>query len=232
MKHEPAIKFAVAIVHTTGDESIENYAALLEEAWRLGDAKRDDAVLLVLAMKDRRMRIEVGYGLEGAIPDVVAARVINTILVPSFRTRAYADGIERAFDVLSAAAENDATGIALTPSATPERRLPRTARDEDFLSKENLPVVVGLGLFWVLFLWFIGRSFAAAIDDCRVGGFFRWSRPRRRREWWEPRPLERLLDALSSSGDRSESNCNSSDSSSTYTGGGGRSGGGGASGSW
>ena len=105
MKHEPAIKFAVAIVHTTHDESIENYPALPKEAWRLRDTKRDDTVLLVLAMKDRRMRIEVAYGLEGAIPDLVAARVINTILVPSSRSRAQADDTERAFDVLGAAAD-------------------------------------------------------------------------------------------------------------------------------
>lgn len=98
---------AVLIVPTTAPEAIEEYAIRVAESWKLGRGREaaqrdtgqraapsiDDGVLLVVAKNDRRMRIEVGYGLEGAIPDVLARRVIDERIAPRFRAGDWAGGI-------------------------------------------------------------------------------------------------------------------------------------------
>ena len=90
----------VLVVPSTGAEPIEGYAVRAFEQWRLGREGVDDAVLLVVAKDDRKVRIEVGYGLEGAIPDVTAGRVVQEYLVPKFRAGDYAGGIVDATAVL------------------------------------------------------------------------------------------------------------------------------------
>ncbi|MGE4369292.1 MAG: YgcG family protein [Burkholderiaceae bacterium] len=86
-------QMAVLIVPTTGEDTIESYARRVFDQWRIGRANIDDGVLLVVAKDDRRLRIEVGYGLEGAIPDILAGRVIREQITPHFRNDDYAGGI-------------------------------------------------------------------------------------------------------------------------------------------
>ena len=83
----------VLVVASTAPETIEQYAVRAFESFRLGRKGVDDGVLLVVAKDDRKVRIEVGYGLEGAIPDITAGRVIQEYLVPKFRQSDYAGGI-------------------------------------------------------------------------------------------------------------------------------------------
>lgn len=78
-------QMAVLTVDTTGDDSIEQYATRVFDAWKLGDKQRDDGLLLVMAKTDRTVRIEVGYGLEGDFTDVQAAQVINDSIIPRFK---------------------------------------------------------------------------------------------------------------------------------------------------
>lgn len=75
----------VLVVDHAGDEGIEAYAQRVFEQWRLGRDGIDDGVLLLVAVQDRRVRIQTGYGLEGAIPDAYAARIIDKAIVPRFR---------------------------------------------------------------------------------------------------------------------------------------------------
>ena len=83
----------VLMVASTQPETIEQYAVRAFEAFKLGRKGIDDGLLLVIAKDDRKVRIEVGYGLEGAIPDITAGRVIQEYLVPKFRQGDYAGGI-------------------------------------------------------------------------------------------------------------------------------------------
>ncbi|MGV8944577.1 TPM domain-containing protein [Thermomonas sp.] len=83
----------VLMVPTTAPEAIEPYAVRAFEQFKLGRKGVDDGVLLVVAKDDRKVRIEVGYGLEGAIPDIAAGRVIQEYLAPKFRQGDYAGGI-------------------------------------------------------------------------------------------------------------------------------------------
>ncbi|MBB4866207.1 uncharacterized protein HNP46_005112 [Pseudomonas nitritireducens] len=93
-------QIAILMLPTTGQDSIEQFATRVFEQWRLGRQGIDDGVLVLIAKDDRRMRIEVGYGLEGAIPDVVASRIIREEMVPAFRAGDFAGGIERTVDRL------------------------------------------------------------------------------------------------------------------------------------
>ncbi len=83
----------VLIVASTRPESIEQYTQRVFDQWKLGRKGVDDAVLLVVAKDDRRVRIQPGYGLEGAIPDITAGRIIQEYLAPKFREGDYGGGL-------------------------------------------------------------------------------------------------------------------------------------------
>src|SRR6202158_3413008 len=89
---------AVLIVPTTAPETIEQYAIRAAEAWKIGRKKIDDGALLVVAKNDRKLRIEVGYGLEGALTDVTARRIIDEIITPKFKSGDFAGGISAGVD--------------------------------------------------------------------------------------------------------------------------------------
>ena len=86
-------QIAVLIVPTTAPETIEQYSLRVAEAWKIGRKKIDDGALLVVAKDDRKLRIEVGYGLEGALNDVTAKRIIDEVITPRFRNGDFAGGI-------------------------------------------------------------------------------------------------------------------------------------------
>jgi len=86
-------QIAVLIVPTTQPETIEQYSIRVAEAWKIGRKKIDDGALLVIAKDDHKLRIEVGYGLEGALNDVTAKRIIDEVITPKFRSGDFAGGI-------------------------------------------------------------------------------------------------------------------------------------------
>jgi uncharacterized protein len=91
-------QIAVLIVPTTAPETIEQYSIRVAEAWRIGRKKIDDGAILVVAKNDRKLRIEVGYGLEGALTDVTSKRIIDEIITPKFRNGDFAGGISAGVD--------------------------------------------------------------------------------------------------------------------------------------
>lgn len=86
-------QIAVLLVPTTQPETIEQYAIRVVDQWKLGRKKVDDGVLLLIAKSDRKLRIEVGYGLEGALPDVIAKRIIAEDITPHFKQDDFYGGI-------------------------------------------------------------------------------------------------------------------------------------------
>ena len=89
---------ALLIVPTTQPEVIEQYALRVVEAWKLGRAKVDDGALLIVAKDDRTLRIEVGYGLEGALPDAIAKRIIEETILPLFKQGDFYGGLSAGLD--------------------------------------------------------------------------------------------------------------------------------------
>jgi uncharacterized protein len=87
-------QLAVLIIPTTQPEVIEQYALRVAEQWKLGRQKVDDGVILVVAKDDRTLRIEVGYGLEGALSDIVSKRIISDTIVPLFKQGDFYGGLQ------------------------------------------------------------------------------------------------------------------------------------------
>jgi uncharacterized protein len=94
-------QIAVLIVSTTEPETIEQYSIRVAESWKIGRRGVEDGVIIVVAKNDRRVRIEVGYGLEGAIPDAVAKRIIAEQILPNFKSGNYFEGIRSGVRALS-----------------------------------------------------------------------------------------------------------------------------------
>ena len=86
-------QIVVLIVETTAPETIEQYAIRAAESWKIGRKGTDDGVLMLIAVKDRAVRLEVGYGFEGAISDIVSKRIIEEIIVPQFKAGDFNRGI-------------------------------------------------------------------------------------------------------------------------------------------
>jgi len=93
-------QLAILTINSTKPETIEQYSIRVVDQWKIGREDADDGVLLIIAKNDRKVRIEVGYGLEGAIPDAYAKRIINNIIVPHFRDGDYYLGIEEAVETI------------------------------------------------------------------------------------------------------------------------------------
>lgn len=114
LEKDKGAQLAVLIVSTTHPEPIESYALRVAEAWRLGRKGVDDGVLFVVARDDRRMRVEVGYGLEGAVPDAIAKRIIAEVVAPRFKAGDFPGGIEAGVAALIARINGEAL-----PAPTP-----------------------------------------------------------------------------------------------------------------
>ena len=89
-------QIALLIIPTLEDEPIEDYSLRVAETWKLGQAKNDNGALLLIAVNDRKVRIEVGEGLEGVLPDAVCNQIIRNEIAPHFRQNDYEGGIRAA----------------------------------------------------------------------------------------------------------------------------------------
>jgi len=100
-------QIAVVLISTLDGYPIEEYANKLFREWGIGNAKTNNGVLLIAAIDDRKIRIEVGYGLEGAIPDIVASSIIRNEIGPNFKEGNFYRGIDKATDALAKAAAGE-----------------------------------------------------------------------------------------------------------------------------
>ena len=104
------------VVSTLDGEAIEDFSMRVAEAWKLGTKGRDDGVLVVVAVKDRKVRIEVGGGLEGGLTDAQSGRIIRTSIVPAFREGRYGEGLYAAGQQILGALGSLPEGSAQAPS--------------------------------------------------------------------------------------------------------------------
>jgi uncharacterized protein len=155
-------QLVVLMIPSTGEQDLESYSLAVAETNKIGRKGTDDGVLLLIAKNDRRVRIEVGYGLEGAIPDAATARITREYIAPKFRSNDYFGGI------------SDAVG-ALTQLINGEA-LPPPVRGSPESEHRGIGLQDGLmiGLFAALFLrGMLGRAGAwvrAPLGAIIIGG--------------------------------------------------------------
>lgn len=137
LEQRKGAQISVLIVPTTGGDTIEHYARRVFDQWALGRKKIDDGILFVVAKNDRHLRIEVGYGLEGAVPDILAGRIIREQVTPLFQQGDFNAGISAGVDNLIGLIN----GEALPP--------PRKAAGGD---SEGAPAQMLLPLAFMVFL--------------------------------------------------------------------------------
>ncbi|WP_147613217.1 TPM domain-containing protein [Treponema pectinovorum] len=108
---QTGVQIAVLTVQSLGEDedsvSIEEYASLVFEKWRLGQANKDNGILLVVSLQDRAVRIEVGYGLEGVLTDTKCGLIIRNFIIPHFKEGDYSGGILEGIKILAGYATDD-----------------------------------------------------------------------------------------------------------------------------
>lgn len=112
-------QIAVCIIPTTSPLTIEDYGIKLAEKWKIGRAKVDDGIIIIIAKNDRKMRIEVGYGLEHAVTDLRAGRIIDQIMAPEFRKGDFYKGIDKSLDsIITFINGGDIPALSSAPAVT------------------------------------------------------------------------------------------------------------------
>jgi uncharacterized protein len=109
-------QIAVLTIPTLGGESVEEFAVRVFEAWKLGQKGKDNGVLVVVAPQDRKMRIEVGYGLEGTLTDAAASRIVRNAMTPAFKNGDFDRGIEDGVAAIVAQLEGQTSTAGTTAS--------------------------------------------------------------------------------------------------------------------
>jgi len=174
-------QLVVLMIDSTGEQDIEGYSLAVAEKNKVGRKGTDDGVLLLVAKADRRVRIEVGYGLEGAIPDAATARIIREYIGPKFRTGDYFGGIHDAVGALTQLIDGE-------PLPPPVQGAPREHRGlglqhtlligvfiafflRNLFGRANLFVRTPLGAgITGLVLWLLAASLGAAAVGALIGG--------------------------------------------------------------
>ena len=146
LEKDTGAQVAILILPSLEGEVLEDFALKVAETWQLGRKDIDDGVLILVAEAERKIRIEVGYGLEGAIPDVTAKRIIDGLMTPRFREGDFSGGISAAVDALDKLIRGEAVDLPEPGSGTQD--VPLAAQ---IMGMGIFTIVVGLFSFIALF---------------------------------------------------------------------------------
>jgi uncharacterized protein len=160
-EQEKGSQIAILIVPTTQPEDIPQFANRVAMQWQLGRKKEQDGVLILVAKNDRRMRVEVDSGLQGAIPDVIAKRIISEIIAPHFRRGDYLGGLDQATSQIMALISGES--------------LPKPVAKKQTASVESLLPVLLIGGFVLggILRSIFGAFFGGALNGGAIG-FLAW----------------------------------------------------------
>ena len=155
-------QIAVLLLSTTQPEAIEQFGIRLAEAWKVGRAGVDDGAIFIVAKNDRALRIEVGYGLEGALNDATAKRIVSEIMVPRLRQSDYFSALQAGVDAAIGVIEGEPL-----PAAASGGRVPADG-DAFFGLSENLffAGLLGIVISGAVLRFFLGNLLGSGI----VGG--------------------------------------------------------------
>lgn len=136
----------VVIIDSTNNIPIEDYSNKLFREWGIGEQSKDNGLLILLALNDKKWRVEVGRGLEGAIPDALSNRIMESIAKPSFINGNYGEGLINSYSTFS---DSIATEYGVTLDKSLHITLPN---DVSYNEGSSLSTYIGIGVFVLLFL--------------------------------------------------------------------------------
>jgi uncharacterized protein len=207
LEDKSGIQLVVATVKSLEGGDIETYANQLFRTWKLGEAKNNNGVLLLVAPNERKVRIEVGYGLEGTLTDALSSVIISNAITPRFKSGDFGGGITRGVEDIITVLTTDASEWAKRPSLR---------ASQDNVLDPYIPIAI-----FVIFLFVMIYLNSSALKAQRGG--------------WVRRGGQTIFIPPSSGswgGGSSGSSWGGGGGGSSWSGGGGSSGGGGASGGW
>jgi len=138
-------QLVVVTVNSLQDQEIEDYGYQLGRAWGIGQKENDNGALLIVAPNERKVRVEVGYGLEPILTDAFSSQVIRNDILPSFRNGDYQAGVIKGVDALIAQ-------LSLDPAEAQTRAQAAAAEQADTKGDSIIPLVIIAGLFLFIFL--------------------------------------------------------------------------------
>lgn len=156
---EKGSQIALLIVPTTQPEDIAQFGIRVADAWKIGRKKIDDGVILIVAKEDRKLRLEVGYGLEGVIPDAIAKRVISETISPRFKSGDFYGGIDAGMTQVIKLIQGEP--LPAPPSATRQK--------DSFSGDAFLPLLIGGVVVGFLLSSFMGRPLAGGVAAAGTG---------------------------------------------------------------
>jgi len=177
LEQENGAQIAVLTIPSLEGQPLEDYSMRVVEAWKLGREDRDNGVLILIARDDRKIRIEVGYGLEGVLPDALCGRIIDNAMKPAFREGDFSGGSQRAVEMISGLVRGDPEASAALPetSANAPEAAPLLVMAVIFLTVMGAFAYSALftkgGGAWFLYLFMVPFFFAfpGAVFGARVG---------------------------------------------------------------
>jgi uncharacterized protein len=169
LESKSGIQLVVATVTSLGGQEIEPYANQLFRTWKLGEKSKNNGVLLLVAPNERRVRIEVGYGLEGTLTDALSQVIITNAIAPRFKAGDYAGGITRGVDDIITVLTTDASEWQQRPSLRLDRA-PAPAHSNWF-AIVGIVIVIGLMIVSPGFRWFILGMLMSGRSSGGGGGF-------------------------------------------------------------
>ena len=160
-ERQKGAQIAILIVPTVSPETVEQFAVRVFEAWKLGRKGVDDGALLLIAKNDRKLRIEVGYGLEGALNDATAKRIISETITPRFKQGDYFGGMESGLDAMIK---------VIGGEPLPEPKSATATGDDGF----DIEAMIPIGFFAIFVVFnilrsIVGRLLAAGIVGVAAG---------------------------------------------------------------
>lgn len=153
LEAKSGIQLVVATVTSLEGQEIEPYANELFRAWKLGEKTRNDGVLLLVAPNERRVRIEVGYGLEGTLTDALSKVIITNAITPRFKAGDFGGGIARGVDDIITVLTTDSSEWQQRPSLRLDS--PSTPQIPTWVFVAGLMIVVALSIVSPGFRWFL-----------------------------------------------------------------------------
>ena len=229
LEEKSGIQLVVATVPSLGGDEIEPYANALFRAWGLGEKDKNNGVLLLIAPNQHKVRIEVGYGLEGTLTDALSKIIISNAMAPRFKAGDFGGGVERGVDDVI---------TVLTTDASEWQKRPDLRLDHRDSATDSLTPWIAFALFVIIVMLLMRAPRVGARGGAATGGDPRWGKgaigqtaPGQRDYFWS-NLLSFILGMLANSGGRGGGDWGGGGGGGGFSGGGGSSGGGGASGGW